>query len=40
VVGEGANGKSVLLFVLTALVGERNVSRVPLELFGEGFQPL
>jgi P4 family phage/plasmid primase-like protien len=36
--GEGANGKSVLLDVLTQLLGENNVSHVPLELFGQRFQ--
>jgi len=36
-VGEGANGKSVVLAVLAALLGERNVSRVPLEAFGSRF---
>jgi putative DNA primase/helicase len=36
--GEGANGKSVLLDVLTALLGEENVSQVPLEMFGQRFQ--
>lgn len=37
-VGEGANGKTVLLDVLVALLGEQNVSHVPLELFAERFQ--
>jgi P4 family phage/plasmid primase-like protien len=37
-VGEGANGKTVILIVLTALLGEANVSTVPLELFGQRFQ--
>ena len=37
-VGEGANGKTVIIVVLTALLGEANVSTVPLELFGERFQ--
>jgi putative DNA primase/helicase len=37
-VGEGANGKTVIIIVLTALLGEANVSTVPLELFGERFQ--
>jgi putative DNA primase/helicase len=37
-IGEGANGKSVLLDVLTALLGEENVSQVPLEMFGQRFQ--
>ena len=36
--GEGANGKSVVLDVLTALLGEPNVSQVPLEMFGKRFQ--
>ncbi|HZT79110.1 MAG TPA: phage/plasmid primase, P4 family [Gemmataceae bacterium] len=37
-VGEGANGKSVVCAVLRALLGEGNVSCVPLELFGERFR--
>jgi P4 family phage/plasmid primase-like protien len=37
-VGEGANGKSVLLSVLTDLLGPANVSNVPAELFGQRFQ--
>jgi P4 family phage/plasmid primase-like protien len=37
-IGEGSNGKTVILIVLTALLGEANVSTVPLELFGERFQ--
>jgi len=37
-VGEGSNGKSVILAVLVALLGERNVSSVPLELFGDKFR--
>jgi P4 family phage/plasmid primase-like protien len=37
-VGEGANGKTVIIVLLTALLGEANVSTVPLELFGERFQ--
>lgn len=37
-VGQGANGKSVACAVLTALLGESNVSNVPLESFGERFQ--
>ena len=37
-VGEGDNGKSVLLQVLIALLGEANISHVPLELFGKRFQ--
>lgn len=32
-IGDGANGKSVLLTVLAALVGKENVSGVPLESF-------
>jgi putative DNA primase/helicase len=36
-VGEGANGKSVILQVLTALLGPSNLSHVPLEVFGERF---
>jgi putative DNA primase/helicase len=36
--GEGANGKSVALEVLTHLVGPENVSNVPLEAFGVRFQ--
>jgi putative DNA primase/helicase len=36
--GEGANGKSVLLDVLTAMLGQENVSQVPLEMFGQRFQ--
>lgn len=35
--GEGANGKSVACAVLTAMLGETNVSSVPLEQFGERF---
>jgi putative DNA primase/helicase len=35
--GEGANGKSVICAALRALLGEENVSSVPLELFGEKF---
>jgi len=34
-VGEGANGKSVILLTVRALLGEENVSAVPLELFEE-----
>ena len=37
-VGEGDNGKSVAFEVVTALLGEDNVSHVPLELFGQRFQ--
>ncbi len=36
--GEGANGKSLVCEVLTALLGRDNVSNVPLEIFGERFQ--
>jgi putative DNA primase/helicase len=36
--GEGANGKTVVLRVLIALLGEDNVSHVPVELFAEPFQ--
>jgi P4 family phage/plasmid primase-like protien len=36
--GEGANGKSVVCEVLTAMLGRENVSNVPLEIFGERFQ--
>jgi putative DNA primase/helicase len=36
--GEGANGKSVVLEVLEAMVGKANVSNVPVEAFGERFQ--
>src|SRR5205814_4102 len=35
--GEGANGKSVVCGVLTALLGGGNVAHVPLESFGERF---
>jgi P4 family phage/plasmid primase-like protien len=37
-VGEGKNGKSVVCEVVTALLGEDNVSTVPLELFGDKFR--
>jgi P4 family phage/plasmid primase-like protien len=37
-VGEGANGKSVVCAVLRALLGENNISTVPLEMFGERFR--
>jgi P4 family phage/plasmid primase-like protien len=37
-VGEGKNGKSVVCEVITALLGEDNVSTVPLELFGDKFR--
>lgn len=36
--GEGANGKSVVCDVLTSLLGQDNVSHVPLEMFGSRFQ--
>src|SRR2546423_12423351 len=36
-VGEGANGKSVVLAGLHAMLGEDNVSTVPLEDFGKRF---
>jgi P4 family phage/plasmid primase-like protien len=36
--GEGANGKSVCLRVLEALIGEENTAHVSLEVFGERFQ--
>ncbi len=36
-VGEGANGKSVICAVIRALLGRENVSSVPLERFGERF---
>jgi P4 family phage/plasmid primase-like protien len=36
-VGEGANGKSVVLAGLHAMLGQDNVSTVPLEKFGERF---
>ena len=36
--GEGRNGKSVFLDVLTAFLGPDNVSNVPLEFFGDRFQ--
>jgi len=35
--GEGANGKSVVLATLTAVLGQDNVSSVPLEHFGQRF---
>ena len=37
-VGDGANGKSVVLAVLTAMLGPGNISNVPLELFSDKFQ--
>ena len=36
--GEGSNGKSVVCEVLTAILGEDNVSNVALEVIGERFQ--
>jgi P4 family phage/plasmid primase-like protien len=36
--GDGGNGKSTLLAALWALLGEHNISSVPLEVFGERFQ--
>jgi P4 family phage/plasmid primase-like protien len=36
--GEGGNGKSVVCAALEALLGEENVSHVPLESFGTRFQ--
>ena len=36
--GDGGNGKSVALDLLTAMVGPDNVSHVPLENFGDRFQ--
>lgn len=35
--GEGSNGKSVYTAAITAMLGEDNVSTVPLEVFGERF---
>lgn len=35
--GDGANGKSVVCAVLTALLGRDNVTHVPLETFGQRF---
>lgn len=35
--GEGRNGKSVFIAGLTAMLGEENVSCVPLEMFGDKF---
>ena len=37
VVGDGANGKSVLFSILAELLGDANVSHIPLELFGKEF---
>ena len=36
--GQGANGKSVGLKMLEAMLGRENISSVPLGLFGERFQ--
>ncbi|HET6323628.1 MAG TPA: phage/plasmid primase, P4 family [Planctomycetaceae bacterium] len=36
--GEGSNGKSVFCTVLSGMLGDDNVSSVPLEVFGERFQ--
>ncbi len=35
--GEGANGKSVYLAGLSAMLGQENCSHIPLELFGDRF---
>lgn len=35
--GEGSNGKSVYMAAITALLGQENVSNVPLEVFGDRF---
>ena len=37
-IGEGRNGKGVVCEALTAVLGEENVSNVPLEVFGDKFQ--
>jgi putative DNA primase/helicase len=36
-IGNGANGKSVLIQMMQALLGERNYSTVPLHRLGQGF---
>jgi putative DNA primase/helicase len=36
--GEGANGKSVVLDVVEAMLGRANVAHVPVEVFGDRFQ--
>lgn len=36
--GDGGNGKSTFLAVIRALIGDYNISSVPLEVFGERFQ--
>ncbi|MBC8868032.1 MAG: DUF3854 domain-containing protein, partial [Planctomycetes bacterium] len=38
-VGEGSNGKSVVLRVLAALLGAENIVSIPLDKLGERFQP-
>jgi len=35
--GEGSNGKSVFTAAMTAMLGEENVSSIPLEVFGDRF---
>lgn len=35
--GEGSNGKSVYISAITAMLGEANVSSIPLEVFGDRF---
>ncbi len=37
-IGEGGNGKSVILDILKAMLGDGNVSSLPLERLGERFQ--
>jgi P4 family phage/plasmid primase-like protien len=37
-IGKGRDGKSLLLFILRCLVGEENISTIPLENFGQRFQ--
>ncbi len=36
--GEGGNGKSVILAVLEAMLGRDNIASVPLEMFGDRFR--
>ena len=36
--GSGANGKSVFFAAMTAMLGEENVSNIPIESFGDKFQ--
>jgi len=36
--GEGANGKSVVLEVVEAMLGQSNTAHVPVEVFGDRFQ--